>query len=258
MGNAPTIILHATLAVFAPVFSTEIAEKDPWIHVPGIVIADEIGGGFTSKYSSSDHPDSVSRLTAQISDLEKTSSSLSLISSEALEAITEHLRADIRSDSVNAEDPIGNIQEVKRLTGFNWAEISKLINVDRRSIYNWLQGGLIRDRNTKRIAMTLSAIRFIDEGSAEDNKKKLLETSDRSYSLYELLSNAQFDEVNFIARHGKGRATEGWAPQDKSFVAKYGLALEPEGFVVADDSFEAQPLGDPITPTSKRRKARKV
>lgn len=260
MNVFSAVILNAGLAATAPAYGAQVAPQDPWSHGPGISIIDQFSGGFTAEVSSADKAHSLNRLTPHLRGSEKTTSSLPTMSLDVFEEIVAQIRAHQRSEAVQVDVPIENIQEVKRLTGLSSVQIASLLEVDRRSIYNWLQGGVVRERNAERIAKLLSVILYIDEGSAEANQTTLFASEGENSSIYELLKQGRFDDLNVLAPYGKGRANEAWAPQDRSMVQEYGLAFAPEGFVIDETVVEApmdvDAQSNPVPP--KRRKARKV
>ena len=77
--------------------------------------------------------------------------------------------------NVDYADASGNVFELRRLTGFTWARLADLLNVDRRTLNNWVKGASIRDRNRRHIARTLEVLRLADRGSSKVNSSALQE-----------------------------------------------------------------------------------
>ncbi|MEM9573061.1 MAG: helix-turn-helix transcriptional regulator [Pseudomonadota bacterium] len=260
MSAVSAALFNASLAASASTFTPQFVDQDPWTNEPGIVIIDHIRGGFTSEVSSADGEHSLVRLSPHLRALEVTTASQPTLSLDVFEEIISQLHAHQRSKSVRVDCPVENVNEIRRLTGLSWNQLAHLLEVDRRSIYNWLQGGIVRDRNADRIAKLLSSIRYIDEGSIEENQEKLFDVYDGDLSIYELLHQARFDDRHMMSQFGKGRKTASWAPQDRSFVRDYGLSIS-EGISEIDDESTSIQSGLSTNSTSfhsKKRKARKV
>ncbi len=83
------------------------------------------------------------------------------------------MNAMSRARSVDSSMASENVFEIRQLTGYSWAKIGKLLNVDRRTINNWAQGRPVREENQSHVAMVLSAIRYIDRGDIEKNQELL-------------------------------------------------------------------------------------
>jgi len=83
------------------------------------------------------------------------------------------LRDDSFIANVNQSDSVGNVFELRRLTGFTWARLADLLNVDRRTLNNWIKGAGIRDLNRSHIAKSLEVLRSGDCGSSRMNAKAL-------------------------------------------------------------------------------------
>ena len=114
---------------------------------------------------------------------------------------TESLRA-----SVSAADAHGNFYEIRRLTGFNWTRLAEMLNVDRRTIHNWVKGGQIRKANRHRVAETLKVLRFADRGSAELNAAALEKPSMSGLTALDLIKAAQYANAQNVLGEGASRA----------------------------------------------------
>lgn len=85
------------------------------------------------------------------------------------------LPRDSIAAKVNYSDAAGNVFELRRLTDFTWAQLADLLNVDRRTLNNWVKGATIRDQNRLHIAKTLEVLRLADCGSSKLNGTALHE-----------------------------------------------------------------------------------
>lgn len=105
---------------------------------------------------------------------------------------------------VNVAQANANVFEIRRITGLAWGDLADMLNVDRRTVHNWIKGGRVRYRNQKRIADTLATLRRIDQGSAQDNLVLLRERSPRGATIFELFKRTMYQEVLRVAPSSVG------------------------------------------------------
>ncbi|MDD9744761.1 MULTISPECIES: hypothetical protein [Marinovum] len=105
------------------------------------------------------------------------------------------LNAISRARSVERSMASENVFEIRRLTGFSWAKIGELLNVDRRTINNWAQGRPVREANQSHVAMVLSAIRYIDRGDAEENQELLERRISGTRTAFHVLAEGNAEDV---------------------------------------------------------------
>ncbi len=77
--------------------------------------------------------------------------------------------------TISIEKAAANFFEIRRLTGFSWTDLAKLLNVDRRTVFNWAAGNRVRKSNRVHIARTLDVLRYANRGSASENRRALQE-----------------------------------------------------------------------------------
>jgi predicted transcriptional regulator len=129
-------------------------------------------------------------------------------------------------------DVPGQLAEVKRLTGYGWEKIAELLGCSRQAVHKWTLGERISNVNGDRLAKLLATIRFIDRGSAEDNRA-LLSSSFEGQTLAERLVEEDFENVRSFAGRGMGRPDEKWGAvrREKVSVADHWFTrlLESDG-----------------------------
>jgi hypothetical protein len=106
-------------------------------------------------------------------------------------------------------DVPGQLSEIKRLTGYGWEQLAIFLGCTRQAVYRWTLGDSITDPNRGRLAKLHATIRFIDRGSAEDNRA-LLDTATDGQTLADMLSQGSFEEVRALAGRGSGRQDAKW------------------------------------------------
>lgn len=107
---------------------------------------------------------------------------------------------------VNKERGRENLYEVRRLTGFTWNVLADLFMVDRRTLYNWTQGGAIAESSKLHLAGVLDVLRFADRGMAEKNSVALYEPGKLGDPFW-LLKRQRFDDAKLMLGAGPGRAS---------------------------------------------------
>jgi hypothetical protein len=130
------------------------------------------------------------------------------VSSSVIDIISQYgswIHAAIRGGRVQTQKASENIFEIKRLTGYSWSKIAEVVGVDRRSITTWVGGGEIRDKNAQAIAGALATLRFIDRGSAEENRQALETAVGNGQLVFHYLVDRRHDEVRAVLGPGTGR-----------------------------------------------------
>ena len=97
--------------------------------------------------------------------------------------------------AVNPRDANANIFEIQRITGLGWGQLADMLNVDRRTVHNWIKGRRVRHRNGKRIADALDILRRIDQGSAQENQVILSQESPKGSTVLEMIRQMRYEEV---------------------------------------------------------------
>jgi len=107
------------------------------------------------------------------------------------------------------------VHELRRKSGLSWDQVSRILGVTRRTVHNWAAGTEISAKNHEQLGQILSAIRYVDRGTADDNRSLLLGVSTSGATPFELLVKGALDQVRQELGKGKGRPTlSEWAPID--------------------------------------------
>jgi DNA-binding transcriptional regulator YiaG len=75
------------------------------------------------------------------------------------------------------------LQRLRRCSGLNWGEISRALNVSRRTVHNWLSGARIASVHLRHLAALERLIREQPLGSADETRLRLLRPSMNGRSL---------------------------------------------------------------------------
>ncbi len=154
--------------------------------------------------------------------------------------------------SVNLAHANANVFEIRRITGLGWGQLADMLNVDRRTVHNWVKGGRVRHRNRKRIADTLITLRNIDQGFAQDNLVLLGEPSPSGPTVFELFKQEMYEEIlSDFACYGYARP----APSKAERTGEYkGMTIHPG----ADGSETLERLPFEPQPSARKREIRRV
>lgn len=166
------------------------------------------------------------------------------------------LYAEKRAASVNIETASENLFELRRLTGFTWIQLASLLNVDRRTLNNWVRGRKIREQNRGHIAKALEVIRFADRGSAELNSAVLNER-DAQHGLnpFEAIRDGKYTIARQFLSHGPSRPGRWQAVTDAmSRIGEFQPIVMHAG---ADGTETIKPLPDEPEPVSRKRLIRR-
>lgn len=141
----------------------------------------------------------------------QTSSSNNAVD-ESLVALCTHT-TEKAVNFINVEEPTKNFFEIRRLTNFTWTELATLLNVDRRSIFNWASGSRIRKSNKEHLANTLEVLRFTDSGSSENNGNRLK-------TLFPDMNTRPIDKIR-SKKYEEAKILLGIGNADRNFNRKY-------------------------------------
>lgn len=129
-------------------------------------------------------------------------------------------------------DVPAQIAEIRRLTGYSWHQLAGLVGCTRQAAHRWMNGDPIADANRERLARLHATLRFIDRGSADENRAVLGMSAD-GLTVSDLLRQQRFDEAKAVAGPGSGRHDARWgrpsAPQqhpDDHWYARVVLSEE--------------------------------
>ena len=172
-----------------------------------------------------------------------------------IERYIDILHAEERAASVNIDDAPENLFELRRLTGFTWTDLASLLNVDRRTLNNWVKGAKVREQNRLHIAQTLKVIRFADRGAAELNSAALNKQDiQNKLSPLEAIQASEYELAKQWLSHG-------WARPNR-WQATAGATLrigELQPMIMhadADGTEMIEPFPDEPEPVSRKRQIR--
>lgn len=160
--------------------------------------------------------------------------------------------AELTGASVSVIDAHANLFEIRRLTGLNWTRLAELLNVDRRTIHNWVKGGQIRKVNRHHVADTLKVLRFSDRGAAELNAKSLETPSASGLTPLDLIKATQYAKARNTLGLGVSRPLAATTEPDSGFWSgTFRPMVTHDG---ADGSERTEPLPNEPMPKSRKRR----
>lgn len=212
---------------------TNDAPTDTWLRRAGTIPV-LVGRGFWEHWTSSSRLGTLENLSRMWLEAPSATSS----STNLIEFLAGLLTAEKRAHAVKAASASENVYELRRLTGFTWERLADLLNVDRRTLNNWVKGAEIRERNRQHIAETLAVMRFVDRGSAEENAAALTEPT-VDYSPFEAIRQGRY--LNARLYMGYGTSRRGLAVSGEDWLGEFRpMATHAE----ADGSETLTPLAD--------------
>ncbi len=111
------------------------------------------------------------------------------------------------SKTENKQTPSESIQEIRRLTGITYLQISEIFGVSSRAVYDWLAGKPIASAHHQRIGEVNAVLRFIDRGAATENKNLIFNDSGNGVTYFELLKEGAYSKVTQDLGEGMERAS---------------------------------------------------
>ncbi|MBL3562227.1 hypothetical protein [Rhodovulum sulfidophilum] len=165
------------------------------------------------------------------------------------------------SFSVEENDPTTNttpaelVHELRQISGLTWAQIAEVFDVSSRAPYHWASGKTVSAENHERLGQVVTALRFIDRGSAEENRNLLLSNARPGQTFLDLLCSGECELVRTLAGEGVGRPNLGPAltRDAERFNAPrhWGDAIEASSGI---DETEILPLSQPKLRRAKARR----
>jgi DNA-binding XRE family transcriptional regulator len=211
---------------------------------------------FTTDTSSAVLPGDISMLVGLASMLRQTSNSIDWQDDDFVRTMVPAVVA-LRPEpapGINREAVRENLLEVRRLTGFTWDDLADLLQVDRRTLHNWSQGGPVRAANQTRLASLLGALRYIDRGTAESNRIALSEPGMMGVTPLALLSQGRFQEAEIAAGRGLDRS----ATPASAEAQLTDLRIRPLGIGYFSSSPDALDLSDDAKPPHQPARSQRV
>lgn len=151
--------------------------------------------------------------------------------------------------------PAELVNELRRISGLTWAQIAEVFEVSARAPYHWASGKAVSAENHERLGQVVTALRFIDRGSSEENRNLLLGNAQPGQTFLDLLCGGEYELVRALAGKGLGRPTFGPAlTQDAekfSVPRHWGESIEASSRI---DETEILPLSQPKLRRAKARR----
>ncbi|MGE4351447.1 MAG: helix-turn-helix transcriptional regulator, partial [Bdellovibrionales bacterium] len=95
-----------------------------------------------------------------------------------------------------------SLDQIRILTGFTQDQIAELFEVDRRSIYHWLNGQEPSAQKHEKISRILSALQYMDRGLSRINKQLLMSPVENGKILKDYLTEGDFSAFMKFAGRG--------------------------------------------------------
>ena len=203
---------------------------------------------FRKNWTSSSSTGTLENISRIWSDAPTSTSS----PTDITESLAGLLSAEKRAASVNEASVSENLFELRRLTGFTWERLADLLNVERRTLNNWIKGSEIRESNRKHIAETLSVMRFSDRGSAEENAATLNEHT-MELSPFAAIKARRYLNARLYMGHGIAR--QGLSPSASDWIGEYAPLAMHEA---ADSAGASGPLPDEVEIAGRDRHIQRV
>lgn len=159
------------------------------------------------------------------------------------------------NDKLENKSPAELVNELRRISGLTWAQVAEVFDVSARAPYHWASGKTVSAENHERLGQVVTALRFIDRGSAEENRSLLLDSALPGQTYLDLLRSGEYGLVRELAGKGAGRPFfEPALTQDaEKFNAPrhWGNAIEAAS---GTDETEVLPLNQPKLRRAKARR----
>jgi DNA-binding transcriptional regulator YiaG len=141
--------------------------------------------------------------------------------------------------------------EIRRLIHFTWNEIASLIDVDRRTLHNWVKGSEIRTKNADKLGQILTVLRYADRGDHAKTRAVLRRTDSSGRSVEQFIKEGQYEAARILAGPGN-RPVKRRVAVSKEVSLRYG----PSGLFIPDDPIdeEVRPEAEAETKLSTRRR----
>ncbi|NER22345.1 MAG: helix-turn-helix transcriptional regulator [Symploca sp. SIO1B1] len=94
------------------------------------------------------------------------------------------------------------LNELRKLSGLTWEQLARLFNVSRRSLHFWASGQPISRFNEETLHRLLGTLQYINRGSAEVNRKILLNSYHKAQIPFDLLVAGRYEDVKNLLGYG--------------------------------------------------------
>ena len=102
-------------------------------------------------------------------------------------------------------DSASQVFELRRISGLTWAQLSELFGVSKRAPFLWAEGKQLHPDHQRKLAERLTALRYIDRGSASENRALLFSPASEGRTYFELLKFGELELFKTGAGVGGGR-----------------------------------------------------
>lgn len=151
--------------------------------------------------------------------------------------------------------PAELVHEFRRISGLTWAQIAEVFDVSARAPYHWASGKTVSAENHEQLGQVVTVLRFIDKGSAEENRNLLLGNARAGQTFLDLLCGGEYELVRALAGEGVGRPTFGPAltkgAERFNAPRHWGQAIEAS---IEMDETEILPVSQPKLRRVKARR----
>jgi transcriptional regulator with XRE-family HTH domain len=101
-----------------------------------------------------------------------------------------------------AEETRVAIHELKKLSGLTWDQLAQLFGVHRRSLHFWASGKPLSAHSEKTLWGMLGTLKYINRGSASQNRQALFQPTTDGRTSFELLVIGEYKDVMKILGNG--------------------------------------------------------
>ncbi|WP_136661824.1 helix-turn-helix transcriptional regulator [Nitratireductor sp. XY-223] len=211
--------------------------------------------GFTATITAANAPGSITKLELLALLGDSSAAYLETISPGIVKCLLHEIDINQYAESAYDLEAKDALFEIRRLTGYPWEEIAKLIGVDRRTLHNWVKGGHIRRNNDKTLKKVLMVLRSIDPGDDGVLRKLLARQNAAGESAFELIARGQYETARKMSGVSQISPRKSWASVDPEVSLHFG---PDELLVPQDGEIETVPTNEKSSPQPRRRRAKRI
>lgn len=160
-------------------------------------------------------------LSSNSYNFSRTSSFRAIFSLESL-SLVERTTSFINASScpsVFTDNLPKAIHELKKSSGLTWQQLARLFNVAPRSLHFWASGKPMSRSNEEYLHRLLGTMRYVNRGSAGENRSALLSHSNSGECLLDLLVVGKVEEVKRILGKGTSNSKPELLPLSQKAMA---------------------------------------
>lgn len=231
---------------------SEAYEKNTWNVAP---TPDFVFRGFSKAITASEVGGPFAALEMRALLAEPSTAHVEAIAPNVARRLLQKGSVDQYAEQARELDAKDALFEIRRLTGYTWEEIAELVSVDRRTLYNWVQGGRIRRNNNETLREVLVVLRSIDPGDDREMRKQLDRKNAAGERVFELIADGRYQAARMIPGIGRPSLRTSWTPVDPSV----SLDLGPDELTVPHDEIAEEPaFGGIAVNKSRRRRSKRI